>query len=132
MFTYEWRTKTEPLLWYPDALAGVVHEYLTDGRTQHFRKLQKARVVTDVRYLANQLPKMRKLPTRSAFRIAKVALPRTPVYLNFFGDRAELGPAEVVDRPFSSAQPPLGGARYRPRYPGFGLADRHQQAGATG
>ena len=32
-FTYEWRTKTEPLLWYPDALAGVAHEYLTDGRS---------------------------------------------------------------------------------------------------
>lgn len=27
-FTYEWRTKTEPLLWYPDALAGIAHEYL--------------------------------------------------------------------------------------------------------
>ena len=60
MFTYEWRTKAEPLLWYPDALTGVVQEYLTNERTQHFRQLRKARVTTEVRYVANQLPEVRK------------------------------------------------------------------------
>lgn len=59
-FTYEWCAKTEPLLWYPDALAGVAHEYLTDGQTHHFQRLQRARVVTDVHYLADQHPEMRK------------------------------------------------------------------------
>ncbi|MCQ3805525.1 MAG: hypothetical protein OXF41_09240 [bacterium] len=55
-FTYEWRTKTEPLLWYPDALAGVAHESLAYGQTQHFERLQKARVATEVHYVADQPP----------------------------------------------------------------------------
>ncbi len=59
-FTYEWRTKTEPLLWYPDALAGVAHEYLADGRSHHFQRLQRARVATEVHYVADQHPEMRK------------------------------------------------------------------------
>lgn len=52
-FTYEWRTKTEPLLWYPDALAGITHEYLADGQTHHFERLGKARVITEVHYVAD-------------------------------------------------------------------------------
>ena len=59
-FTYEWRTKTEPLPWYPDALAGIAHEYLADRRTHHFQRLQKARIATEVHYVADQHPKMRK------------------------------------------------------------------------
>ena len=59
-FTYEWRTKTEPLLWYADALAGIAHEYLADGQTQHFERLQKAGVITDVRYGADRHQGMRK------------------------------------------------------------------------
>ena len=55
-FTYEWRTKTEPLLWYPDALAGVAHEYLADGQTHHFQRLQKATIATEVHYVANKPP----------------------------------------------------------------------------
>ena len=42
------------------------------------------------------------------------------------------GPAEVVDRPFAPAQPPSGSARDRPGYPGFGLADRYQDARTPG
>ena len=49
-FTYDWRTKTEPLLWYPDALAGVAHEFLADGQAHHFQRLQRAEVVTEIRY----------------------------------------------------------------------------------
>lgn len=55
-FSYEWRTKAEPLLWYPDALAGVAHQHLTDGQSHHFQRLQKAKVVTDIRYVADQHP----------------------------------------------------------------------------
>ena len=55
-FTYEWRTKTEPLLWYPDALAGVAHEYLADGQTHRFERLQRARIATEVHYVANKPP----------------------------------------------------------------------------
>lgn len=51
-FTYEWRTKTEPLLWYPDALAGIAHEYLAGGQTDHFQRLQKARIITNVHYVS--------------------------------------------------------------------------------
>ena len=56
-FTYEWRTKTEPLLWYPDALAGIAHQYLTEGQSHHYQRLQKANVVTDIRYVADRHPK---------------------------------------------------------------------------
>ena len=51
-FTYEWHTKTEPLLWYPDALAGIAHEYLAAGQTHHFQRLQKARIITNVQYVS--------------------------------------------------------------------------------
>ena len=59
-FTYEWRTKTEPLLWYPDALAGVAHEYLAYGQTHRFERLQRARIATEVHYVADQHPEMRR------------------------------------------------------------------------
>ena len=49
-FAYYLRTKTEPLLWYPDALAGVALEVLTDRHTHHFRRLQRAEVITEIRY----------------------------------------------------------------------------------
>ena len=52
-FTFGWRTKTEPLLWYADALAGITHEYLADGQTHLFERLQKARIITDVHYVAD-------------------------------------------------------------------------------
>ncbi len=52
-FTHGWRTKTEPLLWYPDSVAGITHEYLADGQTHHFERLQKARIITDVHYVAD-------------------------------------------------------------------------------
>ena len=50
-FSYDWRTKAEPLLWYPDALAGVVREHLTDGQSAGFSFLQRNLTVTEVRYM---------------------------------------------------------------------------------
>lgn len=50
-FDYDWRTKAEPLLWYPDALAGIVREQITQGRSTGFSFLQGTRTVTDVRYV---------------------------------------------------------------------------------
>ena len=49
--SYDWRTKVEPLLWYPDAMAGVVREQIINGRSTRFDYLQRTRTVTDVRYL---------------------------------------------------------------------------------
>ena len=50
-FSYDWRTKAEPLLWYPDALAGVVREHLTDGHSAGFSFLQSTHTVTEVCYM---------------------------------------------------------------------------------
>ena len=50
-FSYDWRTKAEPLLWYPDAMAGVVREHLTDGHSPGFSFLQSAHTVTEVGYM---------------------------------------------------------------------------------
>lgn len=50
-FSYDWRTKAEPLLWYPDALAGLAREHLTDGQSSGFSHLQSTLTVTDVRYV---------------------------------------------------------------------------------
>lgn len=49
-FEYDWRTKDEPLLWYPDALAGVAHQFLAYGQTDHFRRLQRAEVIAEMCY----------------------------------------------------------------------------------
>ncbi|MCY3644793.1 MAG: hypothetical protein OXG41_14535 [Acidimicrobiaceae bacterium] len=49
---YDWRTKAEPLLSYPDALAGITREQLTLGHSPGFSRLQKASIVSEVRYLA--------------------------------------------------------------------------------
>ena len=51
-FSYDWRTKAEPLLWYPDAMAGVVREHLTDGQSAGFSLLQNTLTVTDVCYVS--------------------------------------------------------------------------------
>ncbi|MDE0643576.1 MAG: hypothetical protein F4Z36_01325 [Acidimicrobiia bacterium] len=51
--TYEWLTKTEPLLWYADALNGVAQEYLADGEMHHFQRLQGAKIVTQVQYVTD-------------------------------------------------------------------------------
>ncbi len=50
-FSYDWRTKAEPLLWYPDAMAGVAREHLTYGQSAGFSFLQSTLTVTEVRYL---------------------------------------------------------------------------------
>ena len=55
-FTYDWRTKAEPLLWYPDALAGVAREHLTEGLSADFNRLHSALVVTDIRYVDQRAP----------------------------------------------------------------------------
>ena len=49
-FTYDWRTKAEPLFGYPDALAGIAREHPTLGHAPGFSRLQKANIVTEVRY----------------------------------------------------------------------------------
>ncbi len=48
--TYDWRTKTEPLFGYPDALAGIAREHLTPGNSPGFSRLQRANIVSEVRY----------------------------------------------------------------------------------
>lgn len=50
--TYDWRTKAEPLLSYPDALAGTTREQLTLGHSPGLARLQQASIVTEVRYVA--------------------------------------------------------------------------------
>lgn len=50
--TYDWRTKAEPLLSYPDALAGITREQLTLGHSPGFSRLQQAGIVSEVRYVA--------------------------------------------------------------------------------
>lgn len=50
--TYDWRTKAEPLLSYPDALAGITRELLTLGHSPGFYRLQQASIVSEVRYIA--------------------------------------------------------------------------------
>ena len=55
-FTYDWRTKAEPLLWYPDALAGVAREHPTEGLSADFNRLHSALVVTDIRYVHQRAP----------------------------------------------------------------------------
>ncbi len=51
IFSYDWRTKAEPLLWYPDAMAGVVREHLINGQSAGFSLLQSTRTVTEVCYV---------------------------------------------------------------------------------
>ena len=50
-FSYDWRTKAEPLLWYPDAMAGLAREHLADGRSAGFSFLQSTLTVTEVCYV---------------------------------------------------------------------------------
>lgn len=50
--TYDWRTKAEPLLSYPDALAGITREQLMLGDSPGFSRLQEASIVSEVRYVA--------------------------------------------------------------------------------
>lgn len=50
-FSYDWRTKAEPLLWYADALDGVAREQLTLGVSEDFRSLQNAHILNDIRYV---------------------------------------------------------------------------------
>ena len=49
--TYDWRTKVEPLFGYPDALAGITREHLTLEHSPGFSRLQKANIVSEVRYV---------------------------------------------------------------------------------
>ena len=51
VFSYDWRTKAEPLLWYPDAIAGVAREHLTYGQSAGFSFLQSTLTVTEVCYV---------------------------------------------------------------------------------
>lgn len=55
-FTYDWRTKAESSLWYPDALAGVAREHLTEGLSADFNRLHSKLVITDIRHVSWQPP----------------------------------------------------------------------------
>ena len=46
-FAYDWRTKTEPLLWISDAIAGAVGEWLAGRASQWYERLAEAGVVTN-------------------------------------------------------------------------------------
>ena len=59
-FNYDWRTKAEPLLWYPDAMAGVARAHVTDGRSASFDFLQRTLTLTEVRYVRQRAPSVRK------------------------------------------------------------------------
>ena len=50
--SYDWRTKAEPLLWYPDAMAGIAREHLIEGQSEMFSSLQKTSSLTEIRYIA--------------------------------------------------------------------------------
>lgn len=53
-FNYDWRTKAEPLLWYPDALAGTARELLTGGQSAGFSFLQSTLTDTNVYYVTDR------------------------------------------------------------------------------
>lgn len=50
-FTYDWRTKNEPIVWIADAINGMVHDYFTKN-TSHLDRLISAGVMTEPQYLA--------------------------------------------------------------------------------
>ena len=39
-FTYDWRDKSERLLWVADAVSGALHDYYFHGNPQWFRQLR--------------------------------------------------------------------------------------------
>lgn len=41
-FHYDWRSKSEPLLWIADAISGVVADHVTDTTNVHHRNLEAA------------------------------------------------------------------------------------------
>lgn len=45
-FDFDWRSKSEPLLWIADAIAGAVGEYLVDKERRWFDELVQRRVVS--------------------------------------------------------------------------------------
>ncbi len=44
-FTYDWRSKKEPLLWIADAINGAIHAHLTGGDQTWFEQLQAGDVL---------------------------------------------------------------------------------------
>lgn len=47
-FSFEWRSKQEPLLWVADAINGAIHAELTGGDTSWFAQLQDGGVLGEV------------------------------------------------------------------------------------
>ncbi len=52
-FSYEWRTKSEPLLWFADALAGAAREIIADPSSPGLGSLQAGGFFTGVEWLAS-------------------------------------------------------------------------------
>lgn len=44
-YAYDWRSKSEPLLWIADAVGGIVAEYLLDIKTDRFHRLHNAELI---------------------------------------------------------------------------------------
>ena len=44
-FHYEWRSKSEPLLWIADAIAGAVGEHVVGKDSSWFERLEEGKVL---------------------------------------------------------------------------------------
>lgn len=50
-FTYDWRTKAEPVLWIADAISGACREHLVGQNSDHHDRLVEAGVIDCLVYL---------------------------------------------------------------------------------
>lgn len=44
-FSYDWRSKSEPLLWIADAVCGIASDFLLDGSSESFDRLAAAGII---------------------------------------------------------------------------------------
>ena len=49
-FTYDWRTKAEPLLWIADAVGGACREHLIGQNSEPFQRLQSMGALEAITY----------------------------------------------------------------------------------
>ena len=50
-FTYDWRTKAEPLLWVADAIGGACREHLIGRNSQPYERLQAMGAIDGITYV---------------------------------------------------------------------------------
>ena len=50
-FTYDWRTKAEPLLWVADAVGGAWREHLIGRNSEPFERLQSMGAIDAITYV---------------------------------------------------------------------------------